>query len=356
MGHCYSSWADGGGCRGAANKAEHGAAEQRTHGNRRAYRQRRKSQRSNPTGRASTAVVCGTVSLLGRRSSILADFSVEFREAAGQRTRYGGAMFRPCIDLRDGKVVQIVGGTAPRRRRRRRRARPPSTSSASCRARWYAARYRDDGLPGGHVVMLGPGNDDAALDAIAAWPGGLQVGGGITVANAADWLDAGASPRHRHVMAVRRRRVLRGTPAGARCARSGATGSCSTCPVAGATVTTGSSPSAGSASAPSASTRSRSATSAPRARSSLVHGVDVEGLAAGIDLAAGRTARRALPGPHHLRRWGAVDRRPADRARRAARAGSTSPSAAPSTSSAALSVRYADCVAFNRSHSRGPAA
>ena len=58
---------------------------------------------------------------------------------------------------------------------------------------WYAALYRADDLRGGHVIMLGPGNEAAALDALGAWPGGLQLGGGITVANAAAWLDAGAS-------------------------------------------------------------------------------------------------------------------------------------------------------------------
>lgn len=58
---------------------------------------------------------------------------------------------------------------------------------------WYAERFRDDGLTGGHVIQLGPGNLAAAREALTAWPGGLQVGGGITPENAADWLDAGAS-------------------------------------------------------------------------------------------------------------------------------------------------------------------
>src|SRR6185369_16120497 len=48
-------------------------------------------------------------------------------------------------------------------------------------------------LKGGHVVMLGPGNDAAAREALAAYPGGLQIGGGINLDNAASWLDAGAS-------------------------------------------------------------------------------------------------------------------------------------------------------------------
>lgn len=52
--------------------------------------------------------------------------------------------------------------------------------------------YRENNLTGGHVIKLGPGNDQAAREALAAWPGGLQVGGGIQVSNAQEWIDAGA--------------------------------------------------------------------------------------------------------------------------------------------------------------------
>jgi phosphoribosylformimino-5-aminoimidazole carboxamide ribotide isomerase len=96
-------------------------------------------------------------------------------------------MFRPCIDLHEGKVKQIVGGTlgAPGALR---------THFVSDRsAAWFADLYRRDDLPGGHVIMLGPGNETAAREALAAYPGGLQVGGGITADNAGAWLDAGAS-------------------------------------------------------------------------------------------------------------------------------------------------------------------
>jgi phosphoribosylformimino-5-aminoimidazole carboxamide ribotide isomerase len=58
---------------------------------------------------------------------------------------------------------------------------------------YYAQLYRKDGLFGGHVIMLGPGNTDAALEALRAFPGGLQVGGGITPSTAGQFLDAGAS-------------------------------------------------------------------------------------------------------------------------------------------------------------------
>jgi phosphoribosylformimino-5-aminoimidazole carboxamide ribotide isomerase len=57
----------------------------------------------------------------------------------------------------------------------------------------YAAMYCADGLSGGHVIMLGPGNEAAAREALAAYPGGLQIGGGITPDNAAAFLDSGAS-------------------------------------------------------------------------------------------------------------------------------------------------------------------
>lgn len=59
--------------------------------------------------------------------------------------------------------------------------------------RWFAELYRRDELTGGHVIALGPGNEAAAREALGAWPGGLQYGGGVNVDNAAAWLDAGAS-------------------------------------------------------------------------------------------------------------------------------------------------------------------
>lgn len=63
----------------------------------------------------------------------------------------------------------------------------------------FAQMYRDNNLTGGHVIKLGPGNDNAAREALAAWPGALQVGGGIQVSNAQEWIDAGAEKvRSRH--------------------------------------------------------------------------------------------------------------------------------------------------------------
>ena len=98
--------------------------------------------------------------------------------------------FRPCIDLRHGRVVQIVGSSL----RDDPAAGAEVTNFASKRsAADFAARYRADNLPGGHVICLGAGNEAAARAALQAWPGGLQVGGGVTAANAAAWLQAGAS-------------------------------------------------------------------------------------------------------------------------------------------------------------------
>ncbi len=96
--------------------------------------------------------------------------------------------FRPCIDLHQGKVKQIVGGSL------RDEGNGPTENFVSDRpAKWFAECFRSDGLTGGHVIKLGPGNDLAAREALAAWPGGLQIGGGINETNAMDWLEAGAS-------------------------------------------------------------------------------------------------------------------------------------------------------------------
>ena len=95
-------------------------------------------------------------------------------------------MFRPCIDLHEGKVKQIVGGTLGEAGLR--------TNYVSEKpAAWFAELYKRDGLAGGHVIMLGPGNETEARAALAAFPGGLHIGGGINSENARGWLDAGAS-------------------------------------------------------------------------------------------------------------------------------------------------------------------
>ena len=97
-------------------------------------------------------------------------------------------MFRPCIDLHEGKVKQLVGGTLGDNPGRLRTNFVSDRPSA-----WFAELYRRDQLAGGHVIMLGPGNETAAIEALRAYPGGLQVGGGINPKNAKGYLDAGAS-------------------------------------------------------------------------------------------------------------------------------------------------------------------
>ena len=95
-------------------------------------------------------------------------------------------MFRPCIDLHEGKVKQIVGGTLGEAGLR--------TNFVSEKpAAWFAELYKRDGLVGGHVIQLGSGNETRARAALAAFPGGLHIGGGVNAQNARGWLDAGAS-------------------------------------------------------------------------------------------------------------------------------------------------------------------
>lgn len=95
-------------------------------------------------------------------------------------------VFRPCIDLHQGQVKQIVGGSL--------NDQGADTNFVSSHdAAYYAQLYRQHNLTGGHVIALGPGNKDQALKALAAWPQGLQFGGGVNNENAAEFLEAGAS-------------------------------------------------------------------------------------------------------------------------------------------------------------------
>lgn len=97
--------------------------------------------------------------------------------------------FRPCIDLHRGNVVQIVGASLDDADGDKLRTNFTSQREPAD----YARLYRDAGLHGGHVIALGPGNEEAALNALRAWPGGMQYGGGINPDNAGRYLDAGAS-------------------------------------------------------------------------------------------------------------------------------------------------------------------
>ncbi len=101
-------------------------------------------------------------------------------------------LFKPCIDLHHGKVKQIVGGSL--------RDGGDATGGTAKEnfvselpAAHYADLYRRDGLVGGHVIQLGGGNEEAAIAALAAWPKGLQLGGGVTPENARQWPERGAA-------------------------------------------------------------------------------------------------------------------------------------------------------------------
>ena len=95
--------------------------------------------------------------------------------------------FRPCIDLHNGSVKQIVGGTLTET------ATDLKTNFVSEHsAGYFASLYKKKSLHGAHVIMLGPGNEQAAKEALEAWPNALQIGGGIKDSNAAEWIQAGA--------------------------------------------------------------------------------------------------------------------------------------------------------------------
>ena len=103
--------------------------------------------------------------------------------------------FRPCIDIHNGKVKQIVGGTLQ-----------DSDNSAVDNfisdegAEYYAKMYRQDDLLGGHIIILNPPDSEyyeddlrQAKNALAVYPGGMQIGGGVNNTNAGQFIEAGAS-------------------------------------------------------------------------------------------------------------------------------------------------------------------
>ena len=96
--------------------------------------------------------------------------------------------FRPCIDLHDGKVKQIVGSTLGYKDKE-----VVENFTSEHDSSYYASLFKQNNLTGGHVIMLGPGNEEAAIRALQAYPNGLQVGGGITADNASKYIEAGAS-------------------------------------------------------------------------------------------------------------------------------------------------------------------
>lgn len=103
--------------------------------------------------------------------------------------------FRPCIDIHNGKVKQIVGGTL-----KDEGDRASENFVSEKDGAYYAGLYRDKGLRGGHVILLNSADSpyyeatkQQAMSALGAYPGALQVGGGINPDNACEFLEAGAS-------------------------------------------------------------------------------------------------------------------------------------------------------------------
>lgn len=103
--------------------------------------------------------------------------------------------FRPCIDIHNGKVKQIVGGSL-----RDRGDQAKENFVAEEGADYFARLYQKDGLKGGHIIILNKSDSPyfeaskaQAKAALDVYPGGLQVGGGIGKENALEYLEAGAS-------------------------------------------------------------------------------------------------------------------------------------------------------------------
>lgn len=104
--------------------------------------------------------------------------------------------FRGCIDIHAGQVKQIVGGSLHQDDTTAIDDPKLSTNFISkLPSSHYASLYRDNDVRGTHVIKLGsnPENDRAAKEALMAWAGGMQIGGGINIDNAQSWLDCGAS-------------------------------------------------------------------------------------------------------------------------------------------------------------------
>ncbi len=103
--------------------------------------------------------------------------------------------FRPCIDIHNGKVKQIVGGSLTDEGDSAK-----ENFAASQNADYFANLYKEDGLTGGHVILLNHVSSEyyeatrnQAVSVLREYPQGMQIGGGITADNAKEYLDAGAS-------------------------------------------------------------------------------------------------------------------------------------------------------------------
>ncbi|MBQ8802252.1 MAG: phosphoribosylformimino-5-aminoimidazole carboxamide ribotide isomerase [Tyzzerella sp.] len=103
--------------------------------------------------------------------------------------------FRPCIDIHNGKVKQIVGGSL-----KDKGDQAVTNFASEYSASFYARKYKEDGILGGHIILLNPKTSEyyeatkaQAMLALKTYPRGMQIGGGITAENAKEYIDAGAS-------------------------------------------------------------------------------------------------------------------------------------------------------------------
>lgn len=103
--------------------------------------------------------------------------------------------FRPCIDIHNGKVKQLVGGSI---KDEGNEAKENFVSEKG--ADYFAELYKKDGLKGGHIIILNAADSEffesskeQALRALKVYPQGMQIGGGVNDTNAADYINAGAS-------------------------------------------------------------------------------------------------------------------------------------------------------------------
>lgn len=103
--------------------------------------------------------------------------------------------FRPCIDIHNGKVKQIVGGSLADRN-----SAADENFVSEYDGKFYAELYKSRSLSGGHIIILNPAGSEyyeadraQAFSALSAYPKGMQIGGGVTDENAAEYLEKGAS-------------------------------------------------------------------------------------------------------------------------------------------------------------------
>lgn len=103
--------------------------------------------------------------------------------------------FRPCIDIHNGKVKQLVGGSLKDEGNQAKENFVSEKSAAE-----FANLYKEDGLTGGHIILLNAADSEyfqatkqQAIEALQAYPNGMQIGGGVNAENADQWLKAGAS-------------------------------------------------------------------------------------------------------------------------------------------------------------------